>query len=147
MTNAYDRGEKHRQDILDKLRAHGPQGVTEIAALTGASVATAHKRVHDMVGLKELTSDGKPRPKYTAAVEKTTPASVFRAKQQAGIAAHNEARSRRGIPPEHSSATKVNGPVTTHVCSEYLPTPEGYGGGQARSSVAQGFSPISALDK
>lgn len=142
MTDAYDRGEKNRQAVLDLLNERGPLALTDIATLTGASVSTAHKRIHRMVGLCELISDGKNRPKYSAAVLKTQPASVDREIQAAGIAAHNEARRKREIPIEHRSATKVEGVVTTHTCSEWLPTPNGYGGGQARSVVARGFSPL-----
>lgn len=130
--DAYDRGEKNRQAVLDLLNERGPLALTEIATLTGASVATVHKRIGRMVDLRELTSDGKPRPKYSAAVETTQSAGIDRAAQAAGFAAHMEARGKR-FAKQAGSATKVRGNVITHVCSDHLPTPPGYGGGQARS--------------
>ena len=128
-TDAYTRGELNRQTILNLLHERGPMCLTDIAILTGASVATMHKRIQRMVDLGEIANDGNPRPKYSAIAIKTQSADIDRENQRASFERHNEARRKR-MEKQSGPATRIVGNRTIHVCSDLLPTPKGYGGGQ-----------------
>lgn len=140
-TDSYDRGELNRQTILDLLHERGPMCLTDIAILTGASVATMHKRIQRMVDLGEIANDGNPRPKYSAIAIKTQSADIDRENQRASFERHNEARRKR-MEKQSGPATRIVGNRIVHVCSDHLPTPKGAGGGQCRSNPSRACSSL-----
>lgn len=139
MIDPYTQGEIKRQEVLDILHAHGPMYMSELATLTGTHIATMHKRIISMLNLAEVSRSDEPRHRYTALVEKTTPASYYRGKRDAAMALHNEARRKR-IDPLPNNRIRIDGPRLTHICSDVYPAPAGYGGGQGRHRPARGFA-------
>lgn len=143
MTDAYDRGKRNRQKILDLLKECGPLCLTDIANISGASVSTTQKRIGRMVNMGEVVKGVGKSPKYTAAVRTTQSAEIDREAQRAAFERYNEARRKR-FANQIGQSTKVIGNRIVHVCSDHLPTPPGYGGGQGGSKPRRA-SPITLI--
>lgn len=143
MTDAYDRGERNRQKILDLLHKRGPLCLTDIANISGASVPTTQKRIGRMVDMGEVVKGGGKSPKYAAKVRTTKSANIDREAQRLAFERHNEARRKRHNR-QLLPATIVIGNKTVHTCSDHLPTPPGYGGGQGGSKPRRA-SPITLI--
>jgi len=138
--DTYAIGERNRQAILDLLHQRGPMTMTQIAEFVNTSIGTVHKRISGMLDMGELTRSDTQRYLYSAAVEKTTPAEVFREQRLDALERYNEARRKREFNNTPQSEIRINGPRLTHICSDHLPTPPGYGGGQGRHRPARGFA-------
>lgn len=138
--DTYAIGERNRQTILDLLHQHGPMTMTEIADLVNTSIGTVHKRISGMLDHGELARSDTPRYLYSAAVEKTTPAEVFREQRLDALERYNEARRKREFINVPQTEIRINGPRLTHICSDRNPTPAGYGGGQGKHRPARGFA-------